>query len=248
MLAARQVVILLAQPDTLDDPARRDAALSSLTVDERAWLDRFRFPRDRDVALASRALQRRALSSCVDGAIAPEAWRFVPDCHGRPQIAAPALDLVLSWNVANTIGLVACAVTIERAIGIDVEPQRLDAPAEVVGLFATAEQRALRALVAAEQPRRFVELWTLKEAYLKARSLGLALPLERFAFDPSTVPPGLSIDAELADVPARWQVVQWWPTPGHCAAVCVGRDLGPPCELDVRWERELSGTGDRSTP
>lgn len=241
MLGPRDVVVFLAAPADVD----ADAARSLLADDERARLDRFHFARDREVFLASRALQRRALSACVDGAVAPAAWRFAADAHDRPQIVAPALALPLAWNVANTVGLVACAVTLGRAIGIDVEPRRADAPADIVDShFAAAERAALRALPEAERPRRFVELWTLKEAYVKARGLGLSLPLDRFAFDPSIDPPGFAIDAALADRPARWQVARWWPTPAHCVALCVERGDGSALAVDVR----VSETFDRSRP
>lgn len=228
MLGPGAVVIFLARPAALLAGGQREAALALLTDGERARLDRFRFERDRDVALASRALERRALAA-VTG-IEAAAWRFVTRDDGRPAIAAPA-GTDVAWNVANTVGLVACAVTRGRAIGVDVEPIRADAPADVVDShFAPAERAALRALALADQPRRFVELWTLKEAYVKARSLGLSAPLDRFAFDPATTPPGFR---PLPDDATAWQVEQWWPTDQHCAALCVERDRS--LAIERRW-------------
>lgn len=214
MLRAHEVVVFLARPEALLTDDGRAAARALLTDRERARLDHFRFDRDRDVALASRALERRALSACAPG-IAPADWRFEADGSGRPQLIAPRATL--AWNVANTVGLVVCAVTrAPRAIGVDVEPARADAPPEVVDShFASAERAGLRALPIADQPRRFVELWTLKEAYLKARSLGLSAPLTEFAVDP--IGPSLQ---PLAGDPTAWQLAQWW-TPTHCLALCV---------------------------
>lgn len=228
-----EVQIFLLRPEALAEDGAREAARAILTDDEHARLARFHFDRDRDVALASRALERRTLSAWCP-AVAPSAWRFAPDDAGRPRVVAPAVDAP-AWNVANTIGLVVCAVTRGRAIGVDVEPARADAPPEIVeSHFAVAERAALRALPAADQPRRFVELWTLKEAYVKARGAGLALPLDRFACDPATAPPGLAIDDVLADDPARWQLAQWWPLPTHCLALCVERGARP-AAISVRW-------------
>ena len=42
--------------------------------------------------------------------------------------------------------------------------------------------RELRALTEYEQPQRAVLLWTLKESYIKARGMGLSMPLDSFAF------------------------------------------------------------------
>ena len=62
-IGAREVLVFLAQPETLaPDPDAR----AILAADDLAHIARFRFERDRHIALASRALQRRALSSCAD--------------------------------------------------------------------------------------------------------------------------------------------------------------------------------------
>ena len=48
--------------------------------------------------------------------------------------------------------------------------------------FSAAEAAQLRALTSDAQPRRFLQLWTLKEAYLKAIGTGLAGGLGRMSF------------------------------------------------------------------
>jgi len=230
-------MVFLARPAALRSADRHAAGRALLADDERERLDRFRFERDREVALASRVLQRRALSRCTE--IAPAAWRFAADDTGRPRVITPE-HVTLAWNVANTLGLVACAITREGELGLDVEPARPDAPPEIVAShFAPSERAALAAVPAPARPRRFVELWTLKEAYLKARSVGLSLPLDQLAFDPSTTPPGFTIDARLDDDPATWQVAQWWPTPAHCLAIAHrgagSGDPPAPLAVDVQW-------------
>ncbi len=87
----------------------------------------------------------------------------------------------------------------------------------------------LRALPEADQPVVFFDYWTLKEAYIKARGLGLALPLGQFTFlRPPGRAPEIAFAPELHDDPASWQFAQFWPTPDHRMAVAVrrtGRDL-----------------------
>jgi 4'-phosphopantetheinyl transferase len=71
----------------------------------------------------------------------------------------------------------------------------------------------------------FFDYWTLKEAYIKARGFGLALPLADFAFrlsPPSA--PRIAFEPALDDDPATWQFFQDWPTPLHRLAVAVRRD------------------------
>lgn len=54
---------------------------------------------------------------------------------------------------------------------------------DVVDHFlAPQEVAALTAEPAEEQQYRFFEYWTLKEAYIKARDMGLARPVHKFSF------------------------------------------------------------------
>jgi len=220
----------------LAEDAARDAAFADLPADDHAHVARFRFARDRAIALASRTLQRRALSACALD-VAPDAWRFAAGPLGKPVIAAPTDGATLAFNVSNTHGLVGCAVTAGREVGLDLEPWRADAPPELVErCFAPVERAALAALPAAAQPRRFVELWTLKEAYIKARGLGLELPLEQIAFHfDDAAGPRLTLAPALGDDATAWQLALWTPTADHAAALCVRRDGGPPLALDHRW-------------
>jgi 4'-phosphopantetheinyl transferase len=71
-------------------------------------------------------------------------------------------------------------------------------------VFSVAERAALHALPAAAQPDRALSLWTLKEAYIKARSLGLSLPLDGFSFSFDSDPPRISFAASISDTPERW--------------------------------------------
>lgn len=237
MLGARDVVVFLARPEALKAPARREAAVAVLDDDDRAHVARLRFERDRQVALASRALQRRALSRCVEGRVAPAAWRFEPGgdggAGGKPRIAGDAMGL--TFNVSNTRGLVACAVARGRAVGVDVEPVPAEVPADVVeSHFAAVERAGLRALPAERQARRFAALWTMKEAYLKARGIGLGgLELDRFWFAEGV---GLVLGEGVDDDAARWQVSCWAPTAEHVAALCVARgEGGEGARIATRW-------------
>lgn len=228
------VVVVVARPEAMEDARVRAAAEAIIDDDDRAHVARFRFEADRDVALASRALQRRALSAVATG-IVPATWRFAADANGRPRIVEPVTTLVFS--AANTRGLVGCAVSEGGEVGLDLEVRRDDAPAELIErYFAPAEREALAALPQPERPTRFVELWVIKEAYLKARGVGLGVPIENLAVEYVGVTPRLVLAPELGDDAASWQITLWSPTPAHAAAVCVRRDpAGPDATLLHRW-------------
>jgi 4'-phosphopantetheinyl transferase len=69
-----------------------------------------------------------------------------------------------------------------REIGVDVEVWRSmrDAAALVRRYFSAVEVAAWDALAPAQQHEAFFNLWTRKEAYVKALGRGLGLPLHSF--------------------------------------------------------------------
>jgi 4'-phosphopantetheinyl transferase len=171
-----------------------------------------------------RAMARTMLSRYVD--MKPRDWPFVIDEHGRPQLAMrPAHAPDLRFNLTHTKGLVACAVTVGREVGIDVEHIGRALTFDVPERFFSAREVAdLRALPHIQQQTVFFDYWTLKESYIKARGLGLALPLRHFTFlrDESR-DPEIVFAPELPDDPASWQFKQFWPTDEHRMAVAVRR-------------------------
>ena len=154
-------------------------ALALLDEGERAANARFLVERKRHEHLVTRVLVRTVLGERLGAP--PASLRFVENAHGRPLLAPPA---TLRFNITHTEGWVGVLVSAEHELGCDVEalaraPTLLRLAPTV---FADAELAALRALPEAEQPERAVRLWTLKESYIKARGMGLALSLKGFAF------------------------------------------------------------------
>ena len=142
------------------------------------------------------------------------------------ETARGALELSHSpnaWhlNLSHTDGLVALAVA-KTPVGVDVEDlQRRGRTVELSDrFFAPSEARALRALPEAAQRSRFFDLWTLKEAYIKARGQGLAIPLASFAFDLDHGP--LAFQPQPGD-PIIWQFARMDPTPRHRLALALAR-------------------------
>lgn len=188
---------------------------------------------DRRRNLAARALVRTVLSRYLP--VAPEAWVFGADAHGRPRIVAPQGLPPIEFNLAHSGERVVLGITTGRSLGVDVEYTRRRA--DTVSLeryFAPAERAALATLPAAQRRQRFFELWTLKEAYLKARGLGLRLPLHGCAFEWSA--PGevrLALSGAFAAGPQRWALAQLSLRERYVLAVCAERREDPPLTLAV---------------
>jgi 4'-phosphopantetheinyl transferase len=223
-----RVWLLRAPEDAGAERARRCEAI--LAPNELARMKRFRFETDRRRYLFAHALVRYTLSRYAP-ATPPERWRFETNEYGRPQVggAAPRLK----FNLSHTAGLVACAVALDRDVGVDVEhirPAHGDFGLEVAPqYFAPREVAALAAQPAADQRDWFFAFWTLKEAYIKARGMGLALPLSGFTFDlgdaGAAASPniGISFASNVVDDPARWYFERRLPSPEHALALAVRR-------------------------
>jgi 4'-phosphopantetheinyl transferase len=216
-----------------------------LSPEERARHARFLNERAQHEYLITRALCRTVLSRYAD--LAPVDWRFKVNQWGRPEIASPAGGH-LRFNLSNTRGLVACAVALEGEIGLDAEAvDRGGDLLEIAERFMAApEAAAIRALPPSDQPFRFFTYWTLKEAYIKARGMGLSIPLDKFWFlldgeAPASSPARLVLAPDMDDVASGWSFAQVQPTGRHLLAVSRrspvpfdGAVAGAGFELQVR--------------
>jgi len=89
--------------------------------------------------------------------------------------------------------------------------------------FAPSDLELLRRVPLGARREWFLRLWTLKESYIKARALGLALPLDQFWFVfRSRSKIEIEFGPGVIDTPSRWCFGERQPTPKHFLAVAVG--------------------------
>lgn len=216
-------VWLVPDPEHAGDTALAGVA-HLLTADERARAARYLRAADRARSIVARTLLRLTLSRYAP--VGPADWRFVENRYGRPELAeVPAGAEGLRFNVSHTDGLVAVAVTRGRDVGVDVEyVERTLSHAIPERFFSPVEVADLRRHPVDDQHRVFFDYWTLKESYIKARGMGLALPLHDFTFHlDGEGPPRISFAPALPDDPARWQFLQATPSDRHRLALAVER-------------------------
>jgi 4'-phosphopantetheinyl transferase len=197
-------------------PATQNALERLLDAHERAVYMALTDPSDRRCYAAARGLLRIELSLLLT--LGPQDWEYVPRPGRPPEIRTP-LGRIDTFHVSqsHTRGLVACAVTDSSAgpyaeVGIDVEWVRdlPDMEALAEQHFAPAEVLALRALPPAEQRKRFFALWTLREAWNKARCRGGATNQSHledeavFTFDASGTIPRANFTTGL-HLGSRWR-------------------------------------------
>jgi phosphopantetheinyl transferase len=163
---------------------------------------------------AGRLLLRHAIEVCHPGM----QWRLV-----APQGHPPRLEtedggkLATVVSIAHSAGLIACALSDSRRLGVDLERRgaRKRDLAEVAD--ATLHPLELAEMARLPAPARrdfFLRLWTLKEALAKALGEGLSLPMREFAFagDELIVAP-----AHWGGMRERWHFAS--PHAGHDAAL-----------------------------
>jgi 4'-phosphopantetheinyl transferase len=209
-----------ASPDTsIDDHV--------LSADERARRDRFHSSNDRRDYARAHDLLRRSLSRYAD--VPPHAWRFVEGLYGKPTLG----DAVLSFNLSHTRGLAACGIARSIPLGLDVE--RIDRSADVRRLaacfFTTAETAAL-VTRRIDRCARFLDLWTLKEAFIKAIGTGLSQPLDSFSFDLDRDERHIGFAAPPGYDASEWQFALYVPAPDARLAVAVHA----PGSRPLRWQ------------
>jgi 4'-phosphopantetheinyl transferase len=209
-----------ASLDRGGDEVRALAAL--LSPAELARAERFHFRIDRQRYLVGRGLLRTLLGDYT--ARRPADLCLWYNSLGKPALADESGRDGLKFNVSHSEGQLLVAVACGREVGIDVEHVRAmdDWRALADRFFAPAEVAALDGLAPADRERAFFACWTRKEAYVKARGLGLSLPLDQFAVSVAPGEPArlVSSDYDPSQV-GRWELRDVSPDEDYAAAVAT---------------------------
>ncbi|MCA9719529.1 MAG: 4'-phosphopantetheinyl transferase superfamily protein [Myxococcales bacterium] len=232
------------RPRDIVDPDLLERYAALLDDDERARHGRFLFARHRHLFLVARALVRVTLARYAGGACSPAALRFTFNEHGRPDLDLRHGLGALRFNLSHTDGLAVMLVG-SGELGVDVEnlTRRTSGLNIAEHFFAPPEVEELRAFASrggeALAGRRFFDYWTLKEAYIKARGMGLAIPLRDFAYAlgdgrRTVAPDGVRIrfSGTLAsERPEQWSFRLLRPGHEHRVALALRQPPARPLEL-----------------
>ena len=195
-----------------------DFELSSLQRHCLAWLtelelkrfQRLQFDRHRKQLLLGRVLMRVALSN-YDRSVAAASWNFTHNDYGKPAISEEQNSASLYFNLSHSVEKVVLAVSRFKDIGVDVQCARKSRRIAAISqrYFSGTEADELLILPEEQRQSRFYDLWTLKEAYIKACGKGFTIPLQHFSYgflgdNKLTV----DFDAQLYDVESMWQLWQ----------------------------------------
>lgn len=204
----------LERPLSLGEPLLDQIELSRAS--------RFYFEKDQRHFVAGRSILRTLLGHYLS--LPPTAVAFVHGTHGKPELASglSVNGRFLRFNLSHAGGVGLLGVTLNRQIGVDIEPVRAldDADDVAQRFFSTEEVKAYRAVPDEQKPMAFFNCWTRKEAFIKAVGEGLSYPLDQFGVSlVPDEPAELRWVANEETAVSHWQLAAVTPAPGFVGAI-----------------------------
>ena len=188
-----------------------------LNAAERARAELLRSERERRRYTTRRGILRALLARRLGRS--PSELCFRANGYGKPSLID---DVDIEFNLSHARGMVLIAMSRDLTVGCDVAFRDPRFPVEDIAarFFSPREHHELLSTPRADRVAAFFAGWTRKEAFVKARGLGLSLPLDSFA---------VSLAAD--NRPALYDGCDGWsarcvaPAPGFSAAIVAeGRD------------------------
>jgi len=204
----------------------------TLSGDEMARAERFRFEGDRRRFIVSRGVLRAILGQYLG--IEPSHLNFSYGQHGKPSLAAGFGGDALRFNLAHSHELALYAFTRGREVGVDLERVRPlpDAGEIAARFFSRRENAELEGIPDCRKLEAFFTYWTCKEAYIKATGDGLARNLDQVEVSLAPGPARLLSVGGALEEAARWSLLAMNPASGYVAAVAFE---GHRCQLGL-WQ------------
>ena len=222
------VIIHIVSPNVFSEEDDR-AVLTDMETGRAAS---FRFPGDATRWIGFRAALRRILGAAVR--MAPHDVPLVLTDSGKPVLAPPFDHLHFSLSHCNDLALVAlCA---DGPVGIDLEP--LSRASDLSGCehtFCHPDEIAAQPLEPRARCIRMLEIWTAKEALLKALGTGFLHPPETIRIHMEATRFTATCDEPLPGIAS--QIIQRPHHPSidaYCAALSIPASVSRieivPCE------------------
>ena len=192
----------------------------TLSPDERARAYRFRFERHRNHFIVARGTLRTLLALYLN--ISPTQLHFRYNAYGKPSLESPHTPL--HFNISHSHELALLAFSQHRELGVDVEymDRNIDYNELAQHTFSPYEAAIVTALSDDAKRQAFFNCWTRKEAYIKARGMGVSLDLT--SFDVSLKPGDAATllhNREDAMEVTRWQFEALHVGDGYAGAIAV---------------------------
>lgn len=182
-------------------PSAQQPPLPEEVLSDAEWIkvNRLRQPLHRQRAILMRIQLRLLLAQYLHTAAAD--IQFSYDQFGKPQLK----DRALFFNVSHSADRALVAISLSDGLGVDIEYWRPVEQMEAIvnRHYSTAEKVYWRALSLEQREAVFFNIWTCKEAFIKATGRGLGMGLSRCGFK-------LDERYQLESCPAEYGAASQW--------------------------------------
>ena len=207
---------------------------ATLSDAERERADRFKFDRHRRRFVVRRSVLRALLQRYLD--IPAKRISYQTGEYGKPVVSPDASASGVHFSTSHSEDMGVILVSDLPQSGVDVEylHRVRDAAALADSLFCEQEHRMIQAEPEANRQQVFLNIWTGKEAYLKALGLGLSVPVDSFCVEgASGSDPGLRWDQNRPDTADEWRFRRADIGPDHVATIAMRGTIKDVCLLSA---------------
>lgn len=150
---------------------------STLSMEEKARMNAFKFDKDRYTYATARYATRLISSKLLQ--VEPDQLSILLSEFGKPYLEDYAQ---LQFSISHSGDLIIIGFGNNDALGVDTEihNQNIDFLELSQSVFSHQEMTSLRELDSHKLMDGFYNCWTKKESYIKAKGMGLQIPLDSF--------------------------------------------------------------------
>lgn len=217
-------------------PERINEFARTLSRDEKARAQRFRFEKDRSHFKVGRGMLRLLLGFYMG--IEPAQVVFSYGEQGKPMLSGNNEKFDICFNMSHSCEMAVYAFTLGVHVGVDLESIRQVKDMEKVAqqFFARDEYEEILSFPEEERLEAFFCCWTRKEAYIKAIGEGLHRPLDTFRVSVAPGAPArlLRVNDDKGGI-SRWSLKSFSPGTGYAAAVAAAAHI----EHYKFWQRAV---------
>ncbi|WP_289039706.1 4'-phosphopantetheinyl transferase superfamily protein [uncultured Zobellia sp.] len=192
--------------------------LELLSQDELERRNRFKFEKDRKVYVLARGLLRVLSRGYLQ--INSAQINFSYNEFGKPYYSH---STPLRFNVSHSGDSIVIAFTNTGEVGVDVERIKNDFKVAKIaeGFFSSDEISSLLAFPEEKRAQVFFNCWTRKEAFIKAKGVGLSFDLTSFSVSIADEAPELLRTQWDSKEKNTWKLFSFDNFMGYCMALCV---------------------------
>jgi len=144
--------------------------------------------------------------------------------YGKPFLKNPTTQYKIRFNMSHSQDIALYAVTLDTEVGVDIEiiKENLNILDLIEHVFTTREKSIFKEIEEDKKTKVFYDVWTRKEAYLKATGEGLNFPLNKIE-----VIVHQNEQVRLLNVEENQSVNPWFlyslEMPGYSASIAIER-------------------------